>query len=317
MASAIACASAEPLVITATPLSSFAALGPKTDLGKFVWKGGLVLTSEKSTFGGLSGLILRDDCRSLLAVSDAGRWIKARMAYDGDGAPIGLEGAEIAPMLDARGKPPRAKIHADAEALADLGRGKVLVGFESQTRIGLYDIGRSGLKARYEVVKSPKAISEGPDNAELEAVGRLSAGRHAGYNAAISENNADGEGNIRAWLWKGPKTIPFSIARFEDYAITDLAVLADGNILTLERSFSRTSLPGMAIRRFSPDDVAPQSVAAPELVFSGRFPLYAIDNMEGLAICKMGGETRLTIVSDNNFNTGIQRTLLLQFAYEP
>ena len=52
----------------------------------------------------------------------------------------------------------------------------------------------------------------------------------------------------------------------------------------------------------------------PELLFAGRFPFYAIDNMEGIAVCARDGETRLTVLSDNNFNTSLQRTLLLQFA---
>jgi hypothetical protein len=37
--------------------------------------------------------------------------------------------------------------------------------------------------------------------------------------------------------------------------------------------------------------------------------------MEGIAVFKTaGGETRVTLVSDNNYRTDLQRTLLLQFA---
>ena len=40
-----------------------------------------------------------------------------------------------------------------------------------------------------------------------------------------------------------------------------------------------------------------------------------IDNMEGIAVSKSDdGETRLTLISDDNFRRGTQRTLLLQFA---
>ena len=42
-----------------------------------------------------------------------------------------------------------------------------------------------------------------------------------------------------------------------------------------------------------------------------------IDNMEGIAACERGGETRVTLMSDDNFNRGIQSTILLQFAYGP
>ena len=46
-------------------------------------------------------------------------------------------------------------------------------------------------------------------------------------------------------------------------------------------------------------------------------PLYTIDNMEGIAVCERNGETRVTLQSDNNFNTRLQSTLMLQFAYKP
>ena len=41
----------------------------------------------------------------------------------------------------------------------------------------------------------------------------------------------------------------------------------------------------------------------------------AIDNMEGIAVHQdKRGRDILTVISDNNFNTGLQRTLLMQFA---
>jgi hypothetical protein len=43
-------------------------------------------------------------------------------------------------------------------------------------------------------------------------------------------------------------------------------------------------------------------------------PFYRIDNMEGIAVSEVNGETRLTVVSDNNYRPEFQRTLLLQFA---
>lgn len=95
------------------------------------------------------------------------------------------------------------------------------------------------------------------------------------------------------------------------------AVLADGTVLTLERSYSRTTLPGMAIRRFAAKDIASGAAIEPELLFEGRFGFYRIDNMEGIAVCERSGETRITVLSDNNFNTSLQSTLLLQFSYRP
>ena len=38
--------------------------------------------------------------------------------------------------------------------------------------------------------------------------------------------------------------------------------------------------------------------------------------MEAIALCERQGETRVTLMSDDNFNTSVQSTILLQFAYE-
>ncbi len=99
-----------------------------------------------------------------------------------------------------------------------------------------------------------------------------------------------------------------------DYVITDLAIL-DASIVTVERSFGTTVLPGAAIRQFPIDAIKAGATVAPRVLFEGRAPFYTIDNMEGIAVSKSeDGETRLTLISDDNFRRGTQRTLLLQFA---
>jgi hypothetical protein len=142
-------------------------------------------------------------------------------------------------------------------------------------------------------------------------------GPDKGALLAISERHWDDEGRASAWLWRGGRVKRFAVAQLEDFEVTDLTILDDGTVLTLERSFSATSLPGMAIRRFPVTEVADGKVITPELLFEGRVPFYAIDNMEGIAACRRDGETRITIISDNNFNTRLQRSLILQVAYQP
>lgn len=307
---------AEPLEITAVPLASFQTFGSSGSFGPLSWRGGLSLESDASAFGGFSGLALQDNCEQMLAISDAGRWFRTRLRYEG-GRLAGLAGGELAPMRDSKGKPQRGKVWADAEAMTIIAPGKFAVAYENRVRLGVYDIGTQGLDARFEPMPYPREIDMGPDNGEVEALGLLRAGSHKGSYIAISERHTDARNNLRAWLWRGRKILPFSIERFEDYDVTDLTVLSDGTVLTLERSFSRTSLPGMAIRRFVPDLLKPGTTVTPELLFSGRVPFYAIDNMEGIASCEHEGEARITVMSDNNFNATLQRTLLLQFAYEP
>ena len=317
MALVLSSARADPLAVTSIPVSSFQKLSSTTTFGPLEWRGGLALESADVKFGGFSGLSLSQNCGELIAVSDAGSWFNAKLDYDGDNHLAGLTGSQLAPILDAKGKPLRGKAYADAEALAAIGNGKYLVGFESRPRVGLYDLGRAGSKARFRLVKSPKAITEGPANGELESVGLIAGGAYKGHYIAISEKSRDDADNIRGWLWKGWKTLPFSVARFEDHDITDLALLPGGDVLILERSFTRGSLPGMAIRKFSSAEIKLGHVVKPALVFKGRLPFFAIDNMEGIAVCERGGETRITLISDDNFNASQQSTLLLQFAYRP
>lgn len=303
-------AAADPVAVTSKPVSSFQNFSSRTTFGPFVWRGGMSLSSTEPRFGGLSGLVMSGNCEDLLAISDAGRWFRAKLSYTG-AMLSGLEGGEMAPMLDSKGKPQRSKVWGDAEAVTALGPGKVAVAYESRVRFGVYDIGGKGFDAPFQPIPYPKDIDHGPDNGEVESLGLLPDGRFI----AIAEKNRNADGSLRAWIWRGRQATGFAVKRLDDYDITDLAVLADGTVLTLERSFSRLSLPGMAIRRFATAGIGANATVEPEVLFQGRVPLYAIDNMEGIAVCRRDGETRITIMSDNNFNTSLQSTLLLQFAY--
>lgn len=311
----------EALSVRTQPVKSFTMFSQLVTFGGLEWRGGIELASDDERFGGLSSLELSEDGSGLLGVSDRGFWFKADLTYT-DGHLSGLENAVMAPLLGPDGKPFKGKVRNDAEALAGWVPmridGKVIVGFESRARAGLYDLGKDGFKARFKDLKLPKDVAKGPPNKELEAIGRFASGPLAGSILAISELNKDENGDIRAWVWGGArKAFSFSIKQFEDYAITDLAILPDGDVLTVERSFSGTNLPGMAVRRIRAADIVADGAVAPSLVFAGRMPFYRIDNMEGIAVSKLNGETRVTVVSDNNYRPEFQRTLLLQFALKP
>ena len=310
----------EALSVRTQPVKSFTMFSQLVTFGGLEWRGGIELASDDERFGGLSSLELSADGTGLLAVSDRGFWLKAGLTYT-DGHLSGLADPVMAPLLGPDGKPLKGKVRSDAEALAGWEPmridGKVIVGFESRARAGLYDLGKDGFKARFKDLKLPKAVAKGPRNQELEAIGRFSTGPLAGSILAISELNKDENGDIRAWIWGGRKAFSFSVKQYEDYAITDLAILPDGDVLTIERSFSGTSLPGMAIRRIKTEDIVADGAVAPSLVFSGRMPFYRIDNMEGIAVSQLNGETRVTVISDNNYRPQFQRTLLLQFALKP
>jgi hypothetical protein len=302
---------ADPIEVHSSELGSFNVVPVISRFGSFEWRGGLELKSSAKAFGGFSSLALSSDGARMLAVSDRGYWLEAALTYS-DGMLSGVTGAEMAPILDAAGKTVKSKVRNDAEALAawEPGRidGRVIVGFEGRTRAGTFDLAAKGFKAPFKNLPLPKEIAQGPGNKEMEAIARLPDGRLL----AVSEENLDADGNIRAWIFGGG-SFAFSIARHADYAITDAAVLPGGDVLTVERSYAPGELPGLAIRRVRATDIAAGARVTPEVLMDVGAPFHAIDNMEGIAVSKMAGETRVTLISDDNYSRA-QRTLLLQFA---
>jgi hypothetical protein len=129
---------------------------------------------------------------------------------------------------------------------------------------------------------------------------------------AISERGLDRDGNTLGFLLGGSSPGEFSVKRIGDFNISDCAITPAGDLLVLERSYSRLAGVGMRIRRIALTDVKPGvTVDGPALVEADMN--YQIDNMEGLSVHRAAdGQLVLTLISDDNFSL-IQRTLLLQF----
>ncbi len=292
--------------------------------GELSWRGGLVVSAEHPSFGGFSGLAVSADGARLLAVSDRGVWWRARLVHDERGMLAGLaEQTTLAPMLSSKGRPLSGSWR-DAEALAPFdGRGvdgPLLVAFERQARLALYDWGRQGAQARARYLFLPVAIRQARENGEIEAIARFWSGPLAGHALGVIEKGRAANGQRRAFLWKDGQDgrgISFFIESRDDFRITDAAVLADGSgFITLERQFSRslTNPPAFALRLFRADAVRPGVVLTGRVLMQASWPLQAIDNMEGLALYERDGELRLLVISDDNFNRSLQSTLLFEFA---
>lgn len=312
-------AGGEPIELYSKPVRLSRNSPARIRFGELTWRGGIVLDSPSNRFGGFSGLVMSRDGRRVIAVSDRGWWFTARLDYR-DGHLSGASDAAMAPLLDADGKRDKKKQRRDAEALAAFDAkgadGLVLVGFERQERIEMFNVGALGFLATPIAVEMPKAVSTGRHNGELESVARLREGPLAGWFIAISERNFDSDGNLRGWRWKGENTVEFSLTRHEDYLITDIVPLPGGEeFVTLERSFVSNDERGMVMRRFRIADLKPRRVPRGTKLLELRHPSFAFDNMEGLGLHRTeDGEIRLTLISDDNYNRGVQRTLLFQFA---
>lgn len=311
LASTVACAEdkARPLEISAKPLPLSYTDRQATTLGPLRHRGTLKLTSPDSDFGGLSGIIVSPDGKSFLAITDASHWLTGELAYD-KGRLSGIRGTRIAPLRDEDGKPLSGK-QGDAEGLAGTLDGTVYVSFEGDHRIWSYAFGRDGLDAPARAVRVPASLADAPGNGGLEALEQLAGGRLL----ALTEGMKDKAGHMRGWLIdpKGGKDEALSVVARTPYEITDARQLPGGDVLTLERRFSRTGGIGFAVRRIASPDIKSGTPIRPTLVADAGME-HVIDNMEGLSVrTDEAGRTLVYVVADDNFNRPLQQTLLMLF----
>jgi hypothetical protein len=313
---------ARPLQVGARALPHFQPSRPGVRrFGDLEYRGGLVLTSPSEHFGGWSGLVMDADGKRLLSVSDAGSWMTAEVQHDGTGAPTGLAGARIGPLLALGGRPLRDKREQDAEAVAlldgSLERGTLLIGFERVHRIGRFPVRDGEVQAPSAYIERPAEAPRMPTNQGFEAVAVLQAGPLRGSIVAIAERYTRGSGYHTGWIWTGgadghPQR--FQLQDIDGFNITDAAGLPDGGMLVLERYFNWLSGVQMRIRRLKAEEIRPGARLTGHTVVQADSG-FEIDNMEGLAVHPgPRGETVLSLISDNNFRTVLQRTVLLQFA---
>jgi hypothetical protein len=312
-----AAANVRPLEIEARPIPNFQSLNPgQRRFGKLDYRGGLVLTSRDASFGGWSGLVVAPDGRRMMAISDEGTWFSAEIDYR-DGAPIALNQARIGPILALKGRLLGKKRDFDAESITlsagDLSRGTVLIGFERNHRIGVFPVADNVLQAPVRYLPLPPDARRMRSNSGFEAIAVLRGGIAKGSVVAFAERVMGSGPDLTGWIWKGDTPRRFSLVDHGGFDVTDATSLGDGALIVLERRFRWTEGVKMRLRRIAAGAIKPDATVDGEILLEADLSSQ-IDNMEGVAVHRTaGGETVLTLISDNNFNTFLQRNLLLQF----
>lgn len=313
---------AEPIDIDATPIRHFDKARPKlVRFGRLEFRGGLVLTSPNSNFGGWSGLAVDADGRKLLAISDAGSWMLAEIDYDGI-RPKGLKLARIGAIAGLGGRPLVRERERDAEGVSlvdgTLSGGTVLISFERVHRIGRFPVSDKGLGAPTGYLPLPPETRRMSPNRSLESVCMLRAGSLKGAIVTLAERFPSRTGDHVGWLLPvgGGAWSTLSIRNVGGFDLVDCAGLPDGSMLVLERRFRWSEmLSGVRsqLRLVRQDELRSGGLIQGELLLEADLG-FEIDNLEGLAVHRgPAGETVLTMISDDNFNTWMQRTVLLQF----
>ena len=289
-------------------------------VGELAYLGGLQLSAKKRAFGGFSGIEVNVDGSRFYAVSDQAWWFTAKFVYE-NGRLTGISRPAMGPLLNSKGKRFGRKQYQDAESIAFNGDGPkagILVGFEREPRIELYPFEPDGITGKPKTIRVPKGLVKGPNNKELESVGRFTSGPNNGKLIAISERNLDKNGNIIGYLWKKnrKRAERFSIRRRQKYVVTDVTILDGGELVLLERQLGPFKIPSVAMRLIAAKDIAKGNTVDGRVLMEASAPAFSVDNMEGLATHRnAAGDLVFTLISDDNFNRGVQRTLLLQFAW--
>ena len=312
--------------VHATPIGHFARRdASRTRFGRLTFRGGLVLSSPSAAFGGWSALALDAQGRRLIAVSDSGNWMSGELTYAGD-RPTGIAGAAVGPLRGIDGEPFARGRDRDTEAIAitsgSVTEGEAIVAFEQYHRLGRFPVGADGIGPAAEILTLPPATAGMSRNKGLEAVCVIAGGPSAGAIVTLAERFPGTTDTHTGWIGtrEGDGWRRLAIAVIDDHDLTDCHGLPDGGIVVLERRFHMrdwTSGPRMRLRRFTAHELASgQRMLGETLVEAG--PAEDIDNMEGLAVhTDAAGKTVLSLISDDNFNHGLQRTVLLQFVLEP
>jgi hypothetical protein len=276
----------------------------RTRFGALLFRSGIDLTSPVSGFGGFSGLWRSADGRQIIALADNAQYLRARIETS-DGRLSGLSGTVLSPLLLSSGTPLRRTRYYDTESLAVSG-GTAFVGVERNHAVIRFERAQGDALLRGVPIATPKELKNLPSNGGLEAIGVAPRSSSlAGAVVAIGEQAS-------GFILTGSRQGTFEVARTNGYDVTDLAFLPDGDVLLLERRFSLLGGFGVRLRRVEASAIRPGARVDGAVIYESDAS-HQVDNMEGLAVHEEDGETILTLISDNNFNS-FQRTLLLEFA---
>jgi hypothetical protein len=278
--------------VNAQPVALNPSAPGEVRVGRFTYAGGIVLTSADSDrVHGLSDIEIRDG--ELIAVSDLGALFRGRLLFDDAGALSGLSDAQVAPLLNEDGTPVEGKGDGDAEGLAVLNDGSILVSFERRHRIWRY------LSGAGRPASVPWPGVDLPSNGGMEALG---ADPESGPDAYVVGAEESGD----TWRCRVSGTcVPwFTVQKPEEFGLVAIRRLPGDRTALLLRAFDDRRGNRNTLEILDGTSVIDRLELAPPMT---------VDNYEGLAaVADVAGAFRFYLLSDDN-DSSRQRTILLAF----
>ncbi|MBD2747718.1 esterase-like activity of phytase family protein [Microvirga sp. BT688] len=293
--------------VEAQPISRLSTTDPdRSRFGALMFRSGAILRSDVSAFGGFSGLWRSGDGQEIIALADNAQIMKAQIET-ADGRLSGLSGPVLSPLILSNGVPMRRSRYYDTESFA-LAGDAVFIGTERNHAVVRFERNAAGSIIRGVPIPVPKALQDLPSNGGLEAV--AVAPQRSPLSGALVGIAEGGSG----FILTGPRQGGFQVALTSGFDVTDLSFLPDGDAVLLERRFSLFGGFVCRLRRIEAAAIRAGARVDGDILYESE-PSHQVDNMEGLAVHREGGETVLSLISDDNFST-LQRTLLLEFSLE-
>jgi hypothetical protein len=170
---------------------------------------------------------------------------------------------------------------------------------------------RTLVEPRPGIVLIPDWLAGERTNDSLEAVCIAPpASPIVGSTLLLTEGVVTGDGAHAAYLLGKNDKGPLTYRSGSGTNPTDCAFLPNGDLLVLERGISLINFAAK-LMRVPAANVKPNSQMVGEILYEGVGG--SLDNMEGLAVHPgPDGQTRITLISDDNFNEW-ERNLLLEF----
>ncbi|MBB3017035.1 hypothetical protein FHR70_000075 [Microvirga lupini] len=291
--------------VEAQPISRLSTTDPdRSRFGALAFRSGVDLRSDVSAFGGFSGLWRSGDGQDIIALADNAQILKAGIETS-DGRLSGLSGPVLSPLILGNGVPMRRSRYYDTESFA-LSGNAAFIGAERNHAVIRFERNAAGSIIRGVPIPVPRALQDLPSNGGLEAI--AVAPQRSPLSGALVGIAEGGSG----FILTGSRQGAFEVALSGGFGVTDMAFLPDGDAVILERRFSLLSGFVCRLRRIEAAAIRARARVDGEVLYESESS-HQVDNMEGLAVHREGGETVLSLISDNNFSS-LQRTLLLEFS---
>jgi len=250
--------------------------------------GGLILRGPN--LHGLSDLKIEGD--RAWAVADFGDLVRFTIRLDRNGRLTSADSAINRPLTDPDGAVLTPKANADAEGLALLPDGRVLISFERDHRIWSYGTDANSRPMRVSTPEHPFEDNQGIEGLSAAPDGKWLALGEAGG----------------AWLCDADACAPLPNAptSYDDgFLTTGADIDPTGGWFIVQRLFVPPLNLQARVRHMAPDG----TLSAPLIHLR---PPASTDNFEGIAAVPTATGMRLYLLSDDN-DTFVQKTLLLAF----